>query len=109
MNGRNQENEMRDAAQEATNVVSDTAQKLKGVAADAGSAAQDYMREAGNSAQEYAREAGRQATAAAQAAYSTGNEALDMVEGLVRENVWAGLLIAAAAGYGLACLVKNSR
>jgi ElaB/YqjD/DUF883 family membrane-anchored ribosome-binding protein len=109
MNGRNQENEIRDAAEQATNVVGDTAQKLKGIAADAGSAAQDYVRDASSRATEIARETGRQATAAAQTAYSQGNEMLDVVEGMVRENVWAGLLIAAAAGYGLACLVKTRR
>jgi len=40
-------------------------------------------------------EAGRQATAAAQTAYSTGNDVLDLVEGFTRENVWGSLLIAA--------------
>jgi ElaB/YqjD/DUF883 family membrane-anchored ribosome-binding protein len=56
-----------------------------------------------------AQEAGRQATAAAQTAYSQGNEMLDVVEDFVRGNVWASMLIAAAVGYGLACVVKNSR
>ncbi|HVH81430.1 MAG TPA: hypothetical protein VM782_18665, partial [Stellaceae bacterium] len=60
--------------------------------------------------------AGRQAGAAAQtaygaaqSAYNTGNDMLGVVEGFARENVWGSLLIAAAVGYGLACLVKSAR
>ena len=55
------------------------------------------------------RHVGNQATAAAQTAYSTGNDVLSVVEGFTRENVWGSLLIAAAVGYGLACVVKNAR
>ena len=63
--------------------------------------------EIGGKAQEYAREAGRQASAAAQTAYTTGNDMLGVVEGVARENIWPALLIAGAIGYGLACIVKQ--
>jgi ElaB/YqjD/DUF883 family membrane-anchored ribosome-binding protein len=102
MNGKNGE-KIEAAADEAAGVIAETAGRLKSVAVEAGNTAQEYA----NTAQEYAREAGRQAGAMAQTAYSTGNEALDAVEGVIRQNPWAALLIAGAAGYGLACLVKS--
>jgi ElaB/YqjD/DUF883 family membrane-anchored ribosome-binding protein len=78
--------------------VSDTAQSVMDVAADAGA-----------QAQELARDAGRRASAAAETAYETGSDVAVMVEGVVRQNPWASLLVAMAAGYGLACLVKHQR
>ena len=93
-----QRNGVTEAVQDAQNTIAETAQTVKDAAVDIGSKAQDY-----------AREAGRQASAAAQNAYSTGNDVLGMVEGFTRENVWGSLLIAGAVGYGLACLVKSTR
>jgi ElaB/YqjD/DUF883 family membrane-anchored ribosome-binding protein len=105
MNGRNQANQIKEAAEEAQGTIAETAERVRSAAV-----------EAGGKAQEFAAEAGRQAGAAAQAAYgaaqtaySTGNDALDVVEDLARQNIWASLLVAGAVGYGLACLVKNSR
>lgn len=103
MNGKNRQEQIEAAADEAAGVIAETAGKLRGVAAEAGNTAQEYA----NTAQEYAREAGRQAGAMAQTAYSTGNEALDVVENVIRQNPWAALLVAGAAGYGLACLIKQ--
>jgi len=96
MSVQDQKNGVREAVEEAQGTISETAEKLKGMAADAG-----------GRAHEFAREAGRQASAAAQTAYGTSNEVLDLVEGVVRENVWTSVLIAGALGYGLACLVKS--
>jgi len=105
MNGRNQARDVKQAAGEATGVVVETAQRVR-----------DAAVEMGGKAQELAAEAGRQASAAAQttygaaqSAYSTGNEVLDFVEDVARQNIWPALLVAGALGYGLACLVKNSR
>jgi ElaB/YqjD/DUF883 family membrane-anchored ribosome-binding protein len=95
---RTQRNGIIEAAQDAQGTIAETAQTVKDTAADLGS-----------KAQQYAAEAGRQASAAVQTAYGTGNDALGVVEGFARENVWSSLLIAGAIGYGLACLVKNSR
>jgi ElaB/YqjD/DUF883 family membrane-anchored ribosome-binding protein len=105
MTGKNGQEKIEAAADEAAGVIAGTAGRLKGVAVEAGNTAQEYA----NTAQEYAREAGRQAGAMAQTAYSTGNEAFDVVEDVIRRNPWAALLIAGAAGYGLACLVKSGR
>jgi hypothetical protein len=65
--------------------------------------------EAGTVAGEYAWDAGRQVTAAAQSAYCTGGDILDVVEDFARENVWSSLLIAGAIGFGLATLTKGKR
>jgi ElaB/YqjD/DUF883 family membrane-anchored ribosome-binding protein len=92
-----------------TNGISETAAEAQGTIVDTAQMLRDTASDVAGRAQEVAGEVGRQASAAAQSAYSTGNEALDVVEGLVRENVWAGLLIAGAVGYGLACLVKSAR
>jgi ElaB/YqjD/DUF883 family membrane-anchored ribosome-binding protein len=98
-----QRNGIIETAQDTQNTIAETAQTVKDTAANIT-----------GKAQEYAAEAGRQATAAAQTAYgaaqtaySTGNEMLDAVEGMARENIWPALLIAGAVGYGLACLVKQ--
>ena len=80
------------AAQDAQGVIADTAETVKNAAARG---------------QELALEAGRQATAAAQSAYGTSNEVLDMVEDAIRQNPWSAVLLAGMAGYGLACLVKQ--
>jgi ElaB/YqjD/DUF883 family membrane-anchored ribosome-binding protein len=93
-----QRNGVTEAVQDAQNTIAETAQTVKDTAVDIGAKAQDY-----------AREAGRQASAAAQTAYSTGNDVLGVVESFTRENVWGSLLIAGAVGYGLACLVKSTR
>ena len=95
---RTQRNGMIEAAEATQEAVAETAQVMKDTAADLGA-----------KAQRYATEAGRQVGAAAQTAYGSGNEALGLVEGMIRENVWASVLIAGAVGYGLACLVKNAR
>jgi ElaB/YqjD/DUF883 family membrane-anchored ribosome-binding protein len=104
MKGQTRANGVIEAAQEAQGSVVETAQMLRETASDVVGKASDVA----GKAQGYAREAGRQAGAAAQTAYSTGNEMLDMVEGVARQNIWPALLIAAAAGYGLACLVKTT-
>ena len=102
---RTQRNGITEAAEEARSTISETAQTVKDTAADLGAKAADMGARAGD----YASAAGRQASAAAQSAYSTGGDALDIVESFTRENVWGSLLIAAAVGYGLACLIKNTR
>jgi ElaB/YqjD/DUF883 family membrane-anchored ribosome-binding protein len=97
-----QRNGVIEATEEAQDAMAETARTVRDTAADIG-----------GKAQQYAAEAGRQATAAAQTAYntaySTGNDMLTRVEGLTRDNVWPALLIAGALGYGLACLVKNTK
>jgi ElaB/YqjD/DUF883 family membrane-anchored ribosome-binding protein len=98
MNGKNGQEQIEAAAEEAAGVIAETAGKVKSAAT-----------EVGNTAQEYVREAGRQAGAVAQTAYSQGSDLIDTVDGFVRDNAWGSVLIAAAVGYGLACLVKNSR
>ena len=100
-----QRNGMIETAEQAQGTIADAAQTVKDTAADLGAKAADMGTKAG----EYAREAGRQASAAAQTAYSTSNDMIDMVEGFTRENVWGSLLIAGAIGYGLACLIKNTK
>ena len=100
-----QRNGMSETAEEARSTISETAQTVKDTAADLGAKAADMGARAG----EYASAAGRQASAAAQTAYSTGNDMLGVVESFTRENVWGSLLLAAAVGYGVACLVKNTR
>jgi ElaB/YqjD/DUF883 family membrane-anchored ribosome-binding protein len=100
-----QRNGVIEAAEQAQSTIAETAQTVKETAVDLGAKAADMGVKAG----EYARVAGQQASAAAQSAYSTGNDMLDMVEGFTRENVWGSLLIAAAVGYGIACLVKSTR
>ncbi|HTW52293.1 MAG TPA: hypothetical protein VME45_10400 [Stellaceae bacterium] len=94
----NQRNGITEAAEQAQGVIADTAETVKNAAADITSRAS-----------EYSREAGRQASAAAQTAYNASGDVLNIVEGFTRENVWGSLLLAAAVGYGLACLVKNTR
>ncbi len=103
MNGQDEKNldlgnSVKAAAQEAQGVIAETAETVKNVAANAAARGQ-----------EFAREAGQQASAAAATAYGASNEFLDVVEGAIRQNPWSALLIAGAAGYGLACLVKHSR
>jgi ElaB/YqjD/DUF883 family membrane-anchored ribosome-binding protein len=93
-----QRNGVIEAVEDAQTSVTEAAQAIKDTAVDLGARAQQY-----------ATEAGRQAGAAAQSAYGAGNDMLDRVEGLARENVWASLLIAGALGYGLACVIKNTR
>jgi ElaB/YqjD/DUF883 family membrane-anchored ribosome-binding protein len=97
-----QRNGVIEAAEQAQDAMVETAQTVRDTAATIG-----------GKAQQYATEAGRQATAAAQTAYdtayNTGNDMLTRVESLTRENVWPALLIAGALGYGLACLVKNTK
>ena len=100
-----QRNGVSETVEETRNTISETAQTVKDTAADLGAKAADMGARAG----EYASAAGRQASAAAQTAYSTSNDMLDVVESFTRENVWGSLLIAAAVGYGVACLIKNAR
>jgi ElaB/YqjD/DUF883 family membrane-anchored ribosome-binding protein len=95
---RTQRNGVAEAAEQAQSVIADTAETVKNAAADVAARAGDYSREAG-----------RQASAAAQTAYGAGGDVLDVVESFTRQNVWGSLLLAAAVGYGLACLVKNTR
>ncbi|HXC27784.1 MAG TPA: hypothetical protein VNV38_07495 [Stellaceae bacterium] len=95
---RSQRNGVAEAAEQAQSVIADTVGTVRDAAAD-------VTTRAG----EYSREAGRQASAAAQTAYEVGGNVLGTVEGFTRENVWGSLLLAAAVGYGLACLVKNTR
>ena len=101
---RGRENGMIATAEQAQGTIVETAQTVRDAAVDLGAKAADVGARAGD----YAREAGRQAGVAAQSAYSTGNDVLDMVESFTRQNVWGSLLIAGAVGYGLACLVKNT-
>jgi ElaB/YqjD/DUF883 family membrane-anchored ribosome-binding protein len=100
-----QRNGVIEVAGEARDALSETAQAVKDTTTDLGAKAVGMSVRAG----EYARSAGRQASAAAQSAYSTGGEARDMVETFTRENVWGSLVLAAALGYGIACLVKIGR
>jgi ElaB/YqjD/DUF883 family membrane-anchored ribosome-binding protein len=100
-----QRNGVVEAAEEVQGRVAETAQTIKDAAVDIGGRAQEVARAAGRQAGA----AAQTAYDAAQTAYSTGNEGLGAVEGFARENVWGSLLIAAAVGYGLACLVKNTR
>ena len=95
---RSQRNGVSEAAEQAQGVIADTAETVKNAAADMTARAS-----------EYSREAGRQASAAAQTAYEVSGDVRGMVEGFTRENVWGSLLLAAVAGYGLACLVKSTR
>ena len=92
-------------AETSEQVQAGVAETVTTAAADLTAKAQEYGAKAG----EYAREASRQASAAAQTAYGTGSDVLDTVETFARENVWGSLLIAGAVGYGLACLIKNTR
>jgi ElaB/YqjD/DUF883 family membrane-anchored ribosome-binding protein len=96
MSAQDQGNGFKTAANQAQGALADTAERVKGIAADAG-----------GKAQELALEAGRQVAGAAQAAYASSGDVLETVESLIRENPWSALLIAGAAGYGLACLVKH--
>jgi hypothetical protein len=98
MSIRDQGNTLKVAAEEAQDAVAETATTAKSIAADVG-----------DRAQQLAREAGRQATAAAETAYGAGGDVLSIVEDAARQNIWGALLIAGAVGYGLACLVKESR
>ena len=93
-----QRNGVIEAAEQAQDAMAETARTVRDTAANIG-----------GKAQEYATEAGRQATAAAQSAYSTGNDMLTRVESMTRNNVWPALLIAGALGYGLACLIKSTK
>jgi ElaB/YqjD/DUF883 family membrane-anchored ribosome-binding protein len=102
---RGEQNGVIEAAEQVQGTIAETAQTVKDTAADLGTRAADLGAQAG----EYAREASRQASAAARSAYGTGNDVIDVVEGFARENVWGSMLIAAAVGYGIACIVKNAR
>jgi hypothetical protein len=92
-------------AEEAESTIVEAVQTAKDTVVGLGALAA----EAGSAGGEFARNAGRQVTAAAQSAYGTGSDALDIVEGFARENFWGSVLIAGALGYGLACLVKSTR
>jgi ElaB/YqjD/DUF883 family membrane-anchored ribosome-binding protein len=96
MDGQSQVSGLKDRAQEVQDKIGDAAQGLMETAADAGARAQNM-----------ARDAGQRATAAAETMYGAGSDVADLVEGVVRQNPWASLLVAMAAGYGLACLVKQ--
>jgi len=100
-----QPNGISETAEQVQGTIAETAQTVKDTAADLGTRAANLGSQAG----EYAREAGRQASAAARTAYGQGGDMIDVVEGFARENVWGSMLIAAAVGYGLACLIKNTR
>ena len=89
----------------ATEAAGDAAQRVMDVAADVGGAVVD----AGTTARDMARDAGRRASAAADTIYGSGSEVAGVVDGIVRQNPWASLLVAMAAGYGLACIVKQQR
>ena len=93
-----QRNGISETAEQAASAIADTAQAMRDTAADIGARAG-----------EYAREAGRQTSTAARTAYGAGGDVMGMVESFARGNVWGSLLIAAAVGYGLACVVKTSR
>jgi ElaB/YqjD/DUF883 family membrane-anchored ribosome-binding protein len=93
------------AGEEAKDMITGVAQTARDTVVDLGARAA----EAGATAGEYARDAGRQVTAAAQSAYGTGGDILDVVEDFARENVWSSLLIAGAIGFGLAALTKGKR
>jgi len=97
-----QRNGVIEATEQAQDAMAETARTVRDTAANIG-----------GKAQEYATEAGRQATAVAQSAYntaySTGNNMLTRVESMTRDNVWPALLIAGALGYGLACLIRNTK
>jgi ElaB/YqjD/DUF883 family membrane-anchored ribosome-binding protein len=96
MNGRSEERTVKAAA-------SDAAQRMVDVAADVADAAA----EAGTKARDLAQDAGRRANAAAETVYGTGSDVAGLVEDVVRQNPWASLFVAVAAGYGLACIVKQ--
>ena len=98
MRALDQGNRLKEVAEEAQEAVAETATTAKSIAADVG-----------DKAQQLAHEAGRQVTAAAETAYGAGGDVLSIVEDAARQNIWGALLIAGAVGYGLACLVKNSR
>jgi hypothetical protein len=99
---RTQRNGVIEATEQAQDAMTETARTVRDTAANIG-----------GKAQEYATQAGRQAATAAQAvystAYSTSNDMLTRVESMARNNVWPALLIAGAVGYGLACLVRNTK
>jgi ElaB/YqjD/DUF883 family membrane-anchored ribosome-binding protein len=95
---RSQRNGVAEAAEQARNLAEDTARSV-------GDAAANMAARAGA----YTREARRQASTAAQTTYDTGGDIVDVVEGFARENLWGSLLIAAAVGYGLACVIKTAR
>jgi ElaB/YqjD/DUF883 family membrane-anchored ribosome-binding protein len=104
MNGRNLARaQVNKAVEEAQGAIAETAQRVREVAADTGGKAQELAMEAGRQASAVA----QTAYGAAQTAYSSGNDALGLVEDIARQNIWASLLVAGAVGYGLACLVKN--
>jgi ElaB/YqjD/DUF883 family membrane-anchored ribosome-binding protein len=100
-----QPNGISETAEQVQGTIAETAQTVKDTPADLGTRAVDLGAQAG----EYAREAGRQASAAARTVYGQSGDVIDVVEGFARENVWGSMLIAAAVGYGLACMVKNAR
>jgi ElaB/YqjD/DUF883 family membrane-anchored ribosome-binding protein len=102
MDGQSQAKTVKDAASEA-------AQNVMDVAADTGRAAIDAAADAGARVRSAAQYAGRQATMAADTAYDTGSDVADLIGGAVRQNPWTSLAVALAAGYGLACLVKQTR
>jgi ElaB/YqjD/DUF883 family membrane-anchored ribosome-binding protein len=83
------------------------ARAVKEAVGDTAQSVMDVAAEAGTRARGLAQDAGRRASAAAGTAYDSGSEVADIVEGIVRQNPWASLLVAMAAGYGLACIVKQ--
>jgi ElaB/YqjD/DUF883 family membrane-anchored ribosome-binding protein len=109
MNSKNGREEIQQTAEQAAEVAADTAERVRDIAADAAGAVSDYARQAGSAAQEVGRQAGAAAQAAYNQAYNQGGEAVGLVEDIVRQNPWGAMLVAACLGYGVACLVKNTR
>jgi len=86
MSHQDQANGIKAEARAAEGLISETAEKVRGVAADAGGRAQELAREA------------------AQTIYGSSNALLDAFEGAIRQNPLGALLVAGAAGYGIAYL-----
>jgi ElaB/YqjD/DUF883 family membrane-anchored ribosome-binding protein len=91
------------------NGVSEMAEQVQGSIVETAQTVKDTAADFGAQAKGYAREAGRQASAAARNAYGASGSMIDTVESFTRQNIWSSLLIAAAVGYGAACLIKNTR
>lgn len=109
MDGRSQARAVKDSAQGAMDAAAEAGRTVKDMASDAGRTAMDAAAEAGTRARNATQYAAEQATAAVESAYDTGSVVADMVQGAVRQNPWASLVVALAAGYGIACLVKQQR
>lgn len=109
MNGKNGQEQIEAAAEQATDVMTDTAERVKSIAADASSAVGEYARQAGSSAQEAGRQAGAAMQSAYNRAYDQSGAVAGLVEDFVRQSPWSAMLVAACVGYGVACLVKNTR